>query len=194
MNTKQKPMKKIIVSLSAVALLMILPLLFSACNLFDDVVKVELPVKLEQIIEVNDITTGTNKTYTQSVLLDATANKDVNTYKDKIKDFRINKITYVISDFVGTTGTKSSGQIGFSQKDQTAATVFGTITDVDLASSSAAGTSYDLTVDNIGQATIATLLRDDKALKIYMSGSITKTPARFKIKVILDVTVNANPL
>ena len=97
-------MKKLI--LPVLALLAVS--LFS-CDLFDNGPEVSFDADLPLTFAVAENGTFTNKDYANTQTLDATANADVLKYKDKIKEFKVNSVTYKITNFSstppGTAGT-----------------------------------------------------------------------------------------
>lgn len=172
--------------------------LFSSCNIFDkvdDLTDVTFEEELTLTFEVDENESAQNKVYEAVETLDAVQNTTISQYLDKIKEVKVTKVTYTISDFstepAGTTVNFSNGKIKFGDVAQTTATVIGTISSLNL--STAAG-EHELTLANSDFTTVSSLLLKDKKVKIYTEGTLSKTPVAFKVTTTLHVTIVANPL
>jgi hypothetical protein len=158
--------------------------LFVACDLLDEVDDIDFDATLEESIDVTEASTGTNVSYTETIILDATADPDIDEYKDKITGFTINKVSYQITSFDGTAGTTFTGT----------STVSATITNLNLQTAYSSGQIFDLTISQADVDKVAALLKDDKAVKIYLAGVLSKTPLYCTVRIILEVSVKADAL
>ena len=166
----------------------------ASCDLLDKADDVDFDVVLEDDFEISEESEGTNKTYSQILTLDATSDPDINKYKNKISGFKINKITYIVSQYTGASNSTFSGTLSFGDASSAVATVAVTITNLNLQTAYTSGTEYELLVNQADIDKIGALLKDDKAVKLYLNGSLTATPAFADIKVFLDASVTADAL
>src|SRR4051812_47850680 len=84
-------------SLFAIAL----ALIFTGCNLFDNAADVSFGAPIEGSLLVSEAAASTGASFSDALTIDATSNTEVAKYKDKIKNFTVNKITYKITDYTG---------------------------------------------------------------------------------------------
>ena len=168
--------------------------LFFSCDLLDDADDVSFDTTLEQNIYAAESNPGTNVAHDEVITLDATTDPDINEYKSKIKGFKIKKITYKVTSFDGTPGTTFSGTLAFGDASTSASSVAATITNLNLSAGVTNGTEFEVTLDPADVNEVQAMLKSDKAVKIYLDGTLTQTPAYFTLHVILDVTVEADAL
>lgn len=176
-------MKKI--SLIMIALLAVLSF---SCGLLDkaDVsFDATLPLDFTPITETAVSNTPVSYTYTK--LLDATQNAEIAKYKDKIKDFKVNKVYFEITDSQTPDVTFSNGILKVHTTGKTIVTV--------PSQTVANTTKKELTgVDTAGLNELAELLKKDKQATVALAGTFSKTPALFKVRAYFDVTITASPL
>ena len=128
------------------------------------------------------------KSYTDSKVLDATQNADVAKYKDKIKDFKVNKVYYEITEktvgdnVIFTNGSISSGGKAIATKASQAVVV----------TPKTEFTSAELSTDGVNA--LAAALKADKQATVVFAGTFSKTPVAFKVRAYFDVTITANAL
>jgi hypothetical protein len=160
---------------------------FSSCNLFDKADDISFNVTLPLNFTINETADNpSGKAYTDSKLLDAKADAEVAKYASKIKEFKVNKVTYTISGANPNTVTFTNGALKVSSTGKTIATA---------SSASLANTAEtELTADTDGFNELATKLLDDKQELILMNGTLSKTPVAFTVKFNFYVTITANAL
>jgi len=168
--------------------------LFNACSLFDSVDDVDFDATLEQTFTITEEVTGTNVNYNNTIILDATDDSDIDTYKEKIKGFTIKKISYQVTSFTGASTSTFSGTLAFGDAALGTSTVSATITNLNLQQAFSSATVYDLTFNQSDVDKIAALLLDDKAVKLYLTGVLSQTPVFCTVNVILEVSVKADVL
>jgi len=160
---------------------------FSSCDIFDKADDVSFDVTLPLNFSINETADNpTGMSYSDTELLDAASNAEVAKYASKIKEFKVNKITYSISSVNPSGVTFNSGEIVVSStgtKIATAGNVFlATVSDVELS------------VNTAGFNELATKLLDDKKEEIKLQGTFTKTPIAFTLSCKFYVTITANAL
>ena len=187
-------MKTHVLKARSAALLALITTLFTACDLFDKADDVSFDATVDERVIVTEENEGTNVSYTKIVTLDATADPDINKYKNKISGFTIKKVSYQITNFNGPEDATFSGTLSFGEAAQTTPTVAATITNLNLQEAFNASQVLELPINQGDIDAIAGMLKDDKAVKLYLDGLLSATPMTCTIKVILDVTVKADAL
>lgn len=187
-------MKNHVLKVSSAAVLALITTLFTACDLFEKADDVSFDATVDETIVVTEEDEGTDVTYTKIVTLDATADPDINKYKNKISGFTVKKISYQIVNFIGAEGASFSGTLSFGDASQSTPTVAATINNLNLQQGFTSGQVFDLPISQANVDAVAAMLKDDKAVKLYLDGVLSQTPLTCSIKVILDVTVKADAL
>jgi hypothetical protein len=172
---------------------------FSGCDLFDKVDEVSIPAELEVIWTADENGEMVDFEYAKSATVKLTDNAEISTHIDKIKDVKINKITYRITDYNDDPHHEAvilkNGHVHFNSNGSTT-----TVVNVPFAASAAdvnLKTSVDeteLAIDAAGLTTLANLLKTEKELEMSSSGTISRTPVSFKVVSTFHVTVTAELL
>jgi hypothetical protein len=161
---------------------------FSSCDLLDkaDDVSFDTTIPLTFIIDENAVS-DVPVSYSDSQLLDATSDPEVAKYASKIKEFKVNKVTYTISPGADpSTVIFTNGTLKVSSTGKTIASV----TSVSLTNTS----ETELTADTAGFNELASKLLDDKKELVLMNGTLSKTPVAFTVKFNFYITITANAL
>jgi hypothetical protein len=160
---------------------------FQGCNLFDTAGDVTFDVDLPLDFVVNEAAVSSSaKSYSSVKTLKATDNADVAKYKDNIKSVKLNKITYVISEYVAPqVVTFSNGTLQATGKTLASAA------SVNLQSTAEA----ELTnIDKAGFDEFAKQIKDNKQVEVTLAGTFSSTPVAFKIKAYFNVSITANAI
>ena len=187
-------MKTHVLKARSAAVLALITTLFAACDLFDKADDVNFDATLDETIIVAEENEGTNVSYTKIVTLDATADPDINKYKNKVEGFTVKKVSYQVIDFYGSEGALFSGTLSFGEASQTTPTVAVTITNFNLQQAYSSGQVFELPINQADVDAIAGMLKNGKAVKLYLEGLLSATPMTCSIKVILEVSVKADAL
>jgi hypothetical protein len=166
----------------------------SSCDLLDKADDVNFDATLEETIAVSEETVGTNVAYSETITLDATSDPDINEYKNKITGFTVKKVSYQIVGYDGPSNGTFSGTLSFGDASTTTPTVAAAISNLNFQTANAAQTIFDLPINQADVDKIAALLKDDKAVKIYLNGTLSATPLYASVRVILEVSVKADAL
>lgn len=160
---------------------------FSSCDLFDkaDDVSFDTTLPLNFVVKETADNPG-GKAYSATQLLDATSDPEVAKYASKIKEFKVNKITYTISSVNPSGITFNSGEIVVSSTG----TKIATTGNVALTNVS----DVELTANTAGFNELAAKLLDDKKEEVKLQGTFTKTPIAFTLSCKFYVTITANAL
>jgi hypothetical protein len=162
-----------------------------SCGLLDkaDVsINVTLPLEFPAIDETGSPTPGGATAYSGSKLLDAKDNAEVAKYKDKIKEFKVNKVYYEITEktkgdgVIFTNGSLSVG--GKKLASKTTQTIAVT------PKTEFTGSEIDI----IGVNALADALKADLKATVVYSGTFSKTPVAFKVKAYFDCTIVASAI
>lgn len=160
---------------------------FSSCELFDKADDVSFDAELPLNFAVNETAVNpSGKTYTDSKLLDASSDPDVAKYASKIKEFKVNKITYTISGANPSTVLFTNGTLKIASSGKTIASA----SSVSLSNTS----EQELTADTAGFNELASLLLADKQESIQLQGTLSATPVTFTVSFKFHVTITANAL
>jgi len=168
--------------------------LLGSCSLFEDVDDVSFDTTLDETLTVSEPDAGTNVAYEEVLTLDATSDPDISKYKAKIKGFKVNKVSYQIINYAGDFSTVFNGSLSFGDASSSSASVAATVSNLNVKQAYLSGTVYELLINQADIDKIAALLKDDKAVKIYLNGTLSQTPVSFDVNVVMDVTVEANAL
>ncbi|MEY4930539.1 MAG: hypothetical protein RI909_1263 [Bacteroidota bacterium] len=173
------------------ALLLIFLGAFSSCNLFDKVEDASFDITLPLTFSISDATVPllgqpTEKAYTGSELLNAASNAEVASFANKIKAFKVNKITYTISGANPNTVTFTNSLMKISSTGTTIAAP----NSVSLTNT----VETVLTSNETGFNELAEKLLDDKQELIQLNGTLSKTPVAFSVTFKFYVTVTISAL
>ncbi len=160
---------------------------FSSCDLFDkaDDISFDATLPLDFVIDEDQDNPG-GKDYSSTKTLDAASDPDVAKYASKIKEFKVNKITYTISGADPNTVTVSNGKLVIVSSNKTLATA----SSVSLSNTA----ETELTADVAGFNELASLLLNDKQEDVKMDARLSKTPVAFNVRFKFYVTITANAL
>lgn len=168
-------------------LLLFVAVSFTSCDLLDnaDDLSFNVTLPLDFVIdETADNPSG--KSYTDSELLNAASDPEVAKYASKIKEIKVNKITYTISNANPNTVTFTNGTLSVASSGKTIASA----STVSLANTS----ETELTADTAGFNELASNLLNDKQELIQLAGTLSKTPVAFTVKFKFYVTITADAL
>lgn len=187
-------MKTQVLKARSAAVLALITTLFTSCDLLDKADDVNFDATVDEIIIVTEENEGSNVSYAKIVTLDATADPDINKYKNKVSGFTVKKVRYQVTNFIGPVGATFSGTLSFGAASQTTPTVAATISNLNLQQAFSSGQVLELPISQADVDAIAGMLKDDKAVKLYLDGLLSETPMTCSVKVILDVSVKADAL
>jgi len=159
---------------------------FSSCDLFDKVDDVNFDADLPIEFQINETAVNpSGKDYSASKMLSASSDPDVAKYASKIKEFKVNKITYTISAGANPSSvTFTNGAVKAGGK------TLATISSASLSNT----TETELTADTAGFNELATKLLGDLQEEITVTGRLSSTPVTFTVTFKVYVTITANAL
>jgi hypothetical protein len=157
----------------------------SSCDLFDKADDISFDAELPLDFVVDESQDNPNgKDYSATKTLDATSDPDVAKYASKIKEFKVNRITYSISGVTPSGVTFNNGVLKVNGK------TLATAGNVSITSVS----DVELTADTAGFNELASKLLGSKQAEVVLAGAFTKTPIKFTLSCKFYVTITANAL
>lgn len=181
-----------ILALSAIALS------FASCDLLDKADDVTLEEEIVVYWDTDENLSGSNVPYEDVQILDLADYPVFEPYLDKIKSVEITKITYRVTNFDNSPHNSPVSLVGgtaaFGPYDASAPSVtvpMAGASGVDLGSATAEAT---LAIDAAGLSKVAKDLLDDKQVKMYSEGTLSKTPVAFRVVSTFYVKIVANAL
>ena len=160
---------------------------FYSCDALKKLADVNFDIVASVPYTVNETTVNpTGKSYTDSRLLDVSSDPDVAQYASKLKKFKLNKITYTVTDANPNTVLFTNGSLIVVSSGKTLATA----SSINLSSS----TETELTADIAGFNDLASKLLANKKETIKMMGTLSSTPVTFTLTLKFYLTTTASAL
>jgi hypothetical protein len=152
---------------------------------------IELNKVLEKSIPVSVITTNE---MTVTVVLDATKDTEISKYENKIKNYEITSLEFAIENYSSPLSDEVyfNGTIGFSKQEAVFPSFECSVSSMPVTHWAGTG---NFNIGNCDKLTeqLATILKGENAVKMYLTGTFTKEPLTFDLKVIADTKITANP-
>jgi hypothetical protein len=160
---------------------------FYSCDALKKLADVTFDISVSVPFVINETAVNlSGKTYTDSKLLDLSSDPDVSQYANKIKKFKLNKITYTVSGANPNTVLFTNGTLKIVSTGNTIATA----SSINLSGS----TETELTADLSGFNDLTTQLLNDNQEQIQLQGTLSRTPVTFTLTLKFYLTTTANPL
>ncbi|MBX2971393.1 MAG: hypothetical protein KF803_18650 [Cyclobacteriaceae bacterium] len=159
----------------------------SSCSLFEDLddVSFDSDVTLEFYVNETEAIPG-GATYVDQAVLDITSDPDVAEYADKIKDVKVNKITYLVTGLTESGVTFSNGSLMTVSNSK----MIATLANLPLTESA----TGDFVINSEGFSQLSSKLKNLESETILLQGTLSETPIAFKVECIFNVTITANAL
>ncbi|MFZ6000653.1 MAG: hypothetical protein ACOYW3_09090 [Bacteroidota bacterium] len=167
------------------------------CDMLGDATDVTLNVQLTHTFVVDERadSKGNPVSYSKVEVINADDNADFKEIKSRIKDITITKVTYSASDYAADGKvTFTNGKGSFSTTESGAPFATANLEFQDIQTAASGGTVYTLALDDSGLSQVAKNLKDAGTVYMKASGTFSKTPVAFKVKVKLDCKVTASPV
>lgn len=159
---------------------------FSSCDLIEKADDVSFDTTAPVTFIVNETATSTGKSFSDTKTLNLTSDAEVAKYASKIKEFKVNKVTYTVSGANPNSVTFSNGTIKIASNGKTLASV----SSVNLSNT----TGTQLTTDTSGINELTANLLADKQEQIQLQGTLSSTPVAFTLTIKFYLTITANAL
>jgi hypothetical protein len=168
-------------SLIAVSVLMV------SCDWFEKLDDVDFDITQTVSFVVNETATNPEgKNYSTSETLDISSAPDVAKYADKIKSYKVNKVTYKIMGVTPAAGvTLNDGKIEAAGAETIASAGAIPLTNTP---------ETELTTNNSGIDELVSSLLASKQAQISLTGHLSKTPVTCTVTVKFYLKVTANAL
>ena len=166
-------------------------LVLFSCDEVGNIADINIDTILVKSLPV--VATTTNE-MTYSVFLDATTDTEIKKHADKIKNYEITELLFAIENYQAGTGDEIyfDGNIGFSKKSESQETSSCAISPLNITHVAGTG-AFPISTCNTILNEISDIIKADNAVKIYMTGTFTKAPLSFDLKVTVKVKVTASP-
>lgn len=173
---------------------------FASCSLFDKTDDVTFDVALTHTFQINVTSEDTEVIILQTpAVLDAAAvSADFAKYKDRIKGVAVTGVTYQIQNCTISGVLLSDGIVAYSS-----ITVTEPNPDPNIGTSAIVGVENLKAAENqdrtlqFGQVALndmSGLLKTNKELNLYLTGTLSKSPAKFDLVVTIKASVTADKL
>lgn len=159
---------------------------YSSCSLFDKLDDVKFDTDFYVTFNVNETEENPlGKSYSTEQILDILDDPDIRKYSDKIKEVKVNRISYFVFSVSGSGVNTSGGSLSMSPNKTIATLPSQPVTE---------GASGDLSIDVAGFTELGNRLKANKQETIRLSGNLSKTPVSFAVETRFYVTVTAEAL
>lgn len=163
----------------------IVALLATSCDMINTIDDVSIPVDYSASYDV----TATS----DSILLDKTfslpSDPKVNAMKDKISDVKLDSIVLVVDNYVGESGNKLNGKLGYSEITSDICKVFTNISNFELSN----GSKLKLIIPKAEIENVQSILLQQNSIKINLKGK-ADLPATFTINAKFYISLKADAL
>lgn len=142
---------------------------------------------------------GNDVPYEDVQLLDLSSNSEIDKYIDKIKEIKIDRITYRVIGYDASPHNNAvmlnSGTVSFGPYDSNVQTVTGSFAASAAAVNLQTATAEaDLHFDSEEINSVAKMLLEDKQVKMYSEGTLSQIPVAFTVRAKFYFTLTANAL
>lgn len=162
-------------------------LAFASCDLIDKATEVSFDTSVPVTFNVVETASNpTGKSYSDTKTLNVASDPDVAKYASKIKEFKVNKVTYTVYFSSPPSVNFSNGTIKVVSSGKTIAST-GTISLSNFSET-------QLTTDAAGISDLASKLLDDKQETIQLQGTLSSTPVTFTVTFTFYLTIKASAL
>ena len=167
-------------------------ILIFSCDLLESITEIDFnaDVKITYAVELDDEDNNINEAKT----LTLTEDNQVEKYKDKIEDLKIDSVVVYVESYNGPSELKFDGLLKYSMTKDTIGIDFAQIDSLDLSELYEKGLTYRVEYDEGELINIQQILFDEKEIKVYLVGIVSDMPAMFKLAVRFYTTIVAQAL
>ena len=159
---------------------------FVSCDLIDKADDVSFDTTQTVSFLINETASNpSGKSFSDTKVLNVASDPDVAKYASKLKEFKVNKITYTISGANPSSVNFTNGKIVTS-----AGKTIASASSIPLTTTS----ETQLTSDNSGINDLTASLLSNKQEQITLSGNLSSTPVTFTVNIKFYLTITANAL
>ncbi len=178
--------------LYSIMLILFVSSTFYTCDKVKDLADVNFDTDVVTTLAIASSNTN-NQTFT--TVLDATSDSEISKYASKIKGYEVREIWFAIENYASAAEGEIyfNGDLGFSSKDKNTPDASCSVSNLNVTHWTGTG-EFQINNCNSTLSEIAEAFSQDNAVKVYMTGSFTKAPLNFNLKIRMKVKVTANPL
>jgi hypothetical protein len=184
--------------LLSIAIMFAIVTVLAACDLFDKADEITIPSEIHVTWTVDENAEHTDFAYTDTKTVKLSDDPELEKYISKIKDVKIEKITYKITDYEEPNGGAvylKDGVASFATSGTSTAAVTvpfaATAAGVNLQTTTS---ETELTIDAAGLTQLAAIFKKEKQLDMNAVGILSSTPVSFKIVSTFHVKITAEVL
>ena len=171
--------------LKTFTVVLLLPIL-SSCELIESLADVDFDINIPVTFYVKETAVSNSpKNFSDMRTLDLSKNSDIIKYGDKLKKFKVNRITYSISNVNPEAVFLTDASVSISSGKTIAS-----ISEIKLENSS----ETDLVIDKNGVNELCQAVLDQQREEIKLNGTVSSTPISCTITIKVYFTVTANAL
>lgn len=157
-----------------------------SCKLIENLADIDFDITLPITFTVNETEINpSGKNYSSTKVLSVASDPEVTKYAKKIKEFKVKKITYTISQADPTTVAITNGQITTNSGK-----VIASAASIDLSNNS----ETTLTTNNDGIKELCSSLLNSNEEQVKLNADLSETPVGFTAKITFYLNIIANPL
>lgn len=175
-------MTKLVQILALAALLVVA----AACSLFKK--DIDVPQEFSLYIDRSE---ASSPEFSVAEEVD-TRDADIEKYKSDIDEFKIDKLTFTVSDFSGTSAAAVSGTLKFAAAESGDYKTLGNISNVNLAALATNGQEMSVTItDATAKNALIALMKGGNLIDFKLDGTTSATPvaASLNFKIYANMTV-----
>lgn len=158
----------------------------AACTLF----KKDIEVPQAFSMKINQ-SASDNLEFSETKTI-TTKNADIEKYQDDIDVFRVDKVTYKVTQFSGTNTPVVTGALKFAADGNNNFKTLGSISNLDLKAAFAAGTESEMTIASESvRNELISLIKSGTSITIRLDAASTNNPvdATIEFKIYANMTV-----
>jgi hypothetical protein len=179
-------------------LLFVFAVTFASCNILDKADDVTFEEELAVNWDTDINTDGTNVQYEDFQTFDLADYPVLAPYLNKLKSVEVTKITYRVENFDNSPHnlavTLTNGLAKFGPADSSTPSVTVPMASASSINLGTATTETALAIDAAGLSKVAKDLLEKKKVKMYSTGTLSKTPVSFRVVSTVYVKITANAL
>jgi len=169
---------------------------FSHCDEVKEAINVDFSRTITQVLPVNETRSGTDIVYSNTYVIDATSDAEIQKYADNIVDIEVETLEFQIENYSSSVEGEVSlkdGTLGFGNIGASSATATCMVDNLPVTLWSGTGfftlAGCATTIDEIAAA-----LTSDQSVKVFLDGTLSQGPVAFDLVVRLKLNVAATPL
>jgi hypothetical protein len=159
---------------------------FSSCDVIEKADDISFDATVPISVFVNETASSSGGSFSKTQTMDLASDPDVAKYVSKIKEFKVNKITYTISGANPDSVTLTNVTIKNASGGKTIAIA----SSISLSNT----TETPFTTNSSGIDELNAALLADKQGQIEFLGTLSSTPVTFTLTIKFYLTITANVL